>query len=175
MQATTVDPAEFRRVMSSYPTGVAVVAAVDVSGTPVGMAVGTFLSVSLDPPLVGFLPARTSTTFPRIRDAGSFCVNVLAEGQEELCRRFSARGGDKFAGLDWEAAPSGAPRLPGSAAWIDCTLHGVSDAGDHDFVTGAVRSMGSGDGSGPLLFHRGTLGRMAQLGVRTDRKGRTTF
>lgn len=174
MQATTVDPAEFRRVMSTYPTGVTVVTAVDTSGSPVGMAVGTFLSVSLDPPLVGFLPARSSTTFPRIRSAGSFCVNVLAEGQEELCRRFSARGGDKFAGLEWEPAPSGAPRLAGSAAWIDCLQHGVADAGDHHFVTGAVQSMADGDGRGPLLFHRGTLGRMAQPDIRDESPGTST-
>lgn len=154
----------FRHVLGHLPTGVVVITAVDADG-PAGMAVGTFTSVSLDPPLVGFLPALSSTTFPRIRAAGSFCANVLAADQEDVCRAFSVSGGDKFAGLGWHPAPSGAPVLDGVVAWIDCAIAGVQPAGDHVFVLGAVRDLDVSSGAEPLLFHRGGYGTVA--GVAT--------
>jgi len=161
--ALTVDPAHFRRVLSHFPTGVVVITAIDAAGWPAGMAVGSFTSVSLDPPLVGFLPDRSSTSFPRIRTAPSFCVNVLAADQRELCQRFASRGGDKFAGLDWAPAPSGAPRLGGVAAWIDCDLVSVSEAGDHYFVLGRVRELDARAEAAPLVFHRGGYGGIEPL------------
>ena len=159
----TVEAAHFRRVLGHFPTGVAVITAIDAACCPVGMAVGSFTSVSLDPPLVGFLPDRSSTSFPRIRTAASFCVNVLAANQRELCQRFASRGGDKFAGLDWAPAPSGAPRLAGVAAWIDCDLVSVSEAGDHYFVLGRVRTLDAHAEAAPLVFHRGGYGGVEPL------------
>jgi flavin reductase (DIM6/NTAB) family NADH-FMN oxidoreductase RutF/aminoglycoside phosphotransferase (APT) family kinase protein len=161
--ALTVDAARFRRVLGHFPTGVAVITAVDPAGAPAGMAVGSFTSVSLDPPLVGFLPDRSSTSFPRIRASASFCVNVLAADQRELCQRFASRGGDKFAGLDWAPAPSGAPHLAGVAAWIDCDLVSVTDAGDHYFVLGRVRELDAVPDAAPLVFHRGGYGGVEPL------------
>ena len=158
MTGTTVDPFRFRTVLGNHPTGVSVVTAIDADGEPAGMVVGTFVSVSLYPPLVGFLPDRASTSFPRIRTASSFCVNVLAQGQQDLCRVFAARGGDKFAGVPWSPAPSGAPRLAGVAAWIDCTFHSVSEAGDHHLVIGHVQELDSPGDRAPLVFLRGRLG-----------------
>ena len=159
----TVEAAHFRQVLGHFPTGVAVITAIDAAGCPVGMAVGSFTSVSLDPPLVGFLPDRSSTSFPRIRTAASFCVNVLAADQRELCQRFASRGGDKFAGLEWAPAPSGAPRLAGVAAWIDCDLVSVSEAGDHYFVLGRVRELDAQADATPLVFHRGGYGGIEPL------------
>ncbi|HTF50334.1 MAG TPA: flavin reductase [Pseudonocardia sp.] len=161
--ALTVDPAHFRRVLGHFPTGVVVITAVDAAGWPAGMAVGSFTSVSLDPPLVGFLPDRCSTSFPRIRTAASFCVNVLAADQREVCQRFASRGGDKFAGLDWAPTASGAPRLAGVAAWIDCGLVSVSEAGDHYFVLGRVRELDARVDATPLVFHRGGYGGIGPL------------
>lgn len=158
MTAQTIDPLRFRTVLGNHPTGVSVVTAIDADGEPAGMVVGTFVSVSLNPPLIGFLPDRASTSFPRIRTADGFCVNVLAEGQEDLCRTFAARGGDKFAGVPWSPAPSGAPRLDGVAAWIDCTFHSVSEAGDHHLVMGRVQELDSPGDRAPLVFLRGRLG-----------------
>ena len=89
-----MEPGRFRHVVGHFPTGVVVVTAMHGEAGPVGMAVGSFTSVSLDPPLVAFLPDRSSTSFPKIRDVGSFCINVLADDQEHLCRAFAARGGD---------------------------------------------------------------------------------
>ncbi len=97
-----MDPGRFRHVLGHFPTGVVVVTAMHEESGPVGMAVGSFTSVSLDPPLVAFFPDRSSTSFPKIRDAGSFCINVLAEDQEHVCRAFAARGGDKYGSAAWQ-------------------------------------------------------------------------
>ena len=154
-------PHRFRQVLGAFPTGVTVVTAVAADGQPAGMAVGSFTSVSLDPPLVAFLPARTSTSFPRIRTASSFCVNVLGEDQHDLCRAFAGSGGDKFAGVSWSPTPSGAPRLPGVEAWIDCTPYRVTTAGDHYLVLGEVRDLDWCGSGRPMVFHRGRYGRIA--------------
>ncbi|MEV1079343.1 flavin reductase family protein [Streptomyces sp. NPDC050211] len=154
-----VDQAEFRRVLGNFATGVAVVTspATDGASGPAGFACQSFSSLSLDPPLVAFMVGRTSTTWPRIARAGAFCVNVLAAGQGSLCRGFAVSGGDKFAGVAYDAAPvSGSPRLAGALAWIDCTIHAVHTGGDHLIVVGRVDDLGTTDTpEAPLLFHRG--------------------
>lgn len=113
---------DMKSVLSSFCTGVAVITACGADGRPVGMAVQSFSSVSLDPPLVCFCPARTSTTWPRIQAAGAFAVNILAADQQELCRRFAVTGGDKFAGVPGGPAATARPCSTGSsppsnAAW----------------------------------------------------------
>lgn len=159
---TDIDSVRFREVLGSYPTGVTVITAIGEDGRPAGMAVGSFTSVSLDPPLVAFLPDRSSSSFPKIRTASSFCVNVLAADQESVCRAFATRGGDKFAGVDWEPASSGAPRLDGVAAWIDCDFESVQEAGDHYIVLGRVRELDSIDSRLPLVFFQGGYGRFSR-------------
>ena len=77
---------QFRTILGHYPTCVVVVTALDAAGSPTGMTVGSFTSVSLDPPMIGFLPTRDSRSFRRLRGATSFCVNVLAADQEWLCQ-----------------------------------------------------------------------------------------
>lgn len=154
-----IDSARFRQVLGHFATGVTVVAS-DGPGGPTGMAVGSFTSVSLDPPLVAFCPDRRSTTWPSIRESGSFCVNVLAEDQEEVCRVFAGKGEDKFVGMGWEPAGTGSPRLHGALAWIDCTIEAVHDGGDHEICVGRVHELDVADRSeGPLLFYRGGYGR----------------
>lgn len=154
------DSAKFRQVLGHFSTGVTVVTAAAESG-PVGLAVGSFTSVSLDPPLVAFFPDKGSSTWPKIEASGHFCVNVLADTQEDICRRFAARGEDKFAGLGWKLAGSGSPQLDGVLAWIDCDIDTVSEAGDHFSVVGRVRDLGVGTEGSPLLFFRGGYGRFA--------------
>lgn len=127
---------------------------------PSGMVVGTFTSVSLDPPLVGFLPARTSTTWPLIRAAGRFCVNVLSAGQRSVCEAFAAKSPGRW-DIPYRCSPLGSPLLPDAVAWVDCTLHGQYEAGDHWFVTGSVRAMGTGDQGPPLVFLGGGYGTYA--------------
>src|SRR5690606_684630 len=116
---------------------------------------------SLDPPLVAFLPGRNSTTWPLIAPVGSFCVSVLAAGQEELGRRFARSGGPKFDGVTWHPAPSGAPIIDGALAWFDCRCERCYPAGDHWFVLGLVQQMHLETDGDPLVFHRGALRPLA--------------
>src|SRR4051812_31399895 len=99
------DPDKFRHVLSHVPTSVVVVTGLREDGTPAGMAIGSFTSISLDPQLVGFYPTHTSTSWPPIREAGRFCVNVLAQGQNALAGQFARSGTDKFQGLTTRPAP----------------------------------------------------------------------
>lgn len=154
------DSAKFRQVLGHFPTGVTVITANAEDG-PVGLAVGSFASVSLDPPLVAFFPATGSSSWPKIETAGAFCVNILGEAQEDVSRRFASKGDDKFAGLGWKPAPSGAPLLDGVLAWIDCDIESVAEAGDHFCVMGRVRDLAVGQDGAPLLFFRGGYGRFA--------------
>jgi flavin reductase (DIM6/NTAB) family NADH-FMN oxidoreductase RutF len=138
-------------VLGHVPTGVSII----TGAGPVGLAVGAFFSVSLDPPLVGWCPAKTSTSWPAIKAGGSFCVNVLAEDQEDVCRRFATKDPDKFSGLAWQPSASGSPRLHDILAWIDCDIEAVHDAGDHELCIGRVRAIDVVRESGPLVFFRG--------------------
>ncbi|MFD4244485.1 flavin reductase family protein [Streptomyces sp. NPDC058525] len=159
-----VSPAEFRAVLGNFASGVTVITAPpgeDGAG-PAGFACQSFASLSLDPPLVTFMVARTSTTWPRIARAGVFCVNVLGAEQGELCRSFAVSGADKFAGVTHRPAPvTGSPQLDAVPAWIDCRIHAVHTGGDHLIVVGRVVAMGAAGEDGPLLFHKGRFGRLA--------------
>ncbi|MBC3843743.1 flavin reductase family protein [Streptacidiphilus sp. 4-A2] len=161
------DSALLRSVLGHFCTGVTVVSAVTADGSPVGFACQSFGSLSLEPPLVSFSVARSSASWPRIARAGAFCVSVLAADQGALCRTFavsSATGADKFAGVDWTPAPAtGAPRLTGALAWVDCTIHAVHTGGDHLIVLGRVAGLATTrTDAGPLLFYRGGFGEFSQ-------------
>jgi flavin reductase (DIM6/NTAB) family NADH-FMN oxidoreductase RutF len=155
------DARSFREVLGHYPTGVALVSAVTQQGRPIGMIVGSFTSVSLDPPLVAYLPMRTSRTFEVMRRSGTFVVNVLAAEQENLCRRFAGPGEDKWHGVRWRPSPSGAPILDGAVAWIECSTDSITEAGDHYVVLGRVDHLEVQDAATPLLFFQGGYGRFA--------------
>lgn len=150
------DPDLLKQVMSSFCTGVAVVTAAPVGadGRPAGMAVQSFASLSLDPPLVCFAPARTSRSWPRIREAGRFAVNILAEDQRELSARFAASGTDKFAGVPWRAGTNGAPVLEGALAGVECDLETELPGGDHTIAIGRVTALDGPREAGPLLYFR---------------------
>lgn len=162
MSEATIDPAHFRQVLGAYPTGVAVITAMDAEGAPAGMVVGTFTSVSLDPPLVGFLPDKSSSSWPKIESAGRFCVNVLGSDQQQLCRQLAGKG-DKFAGVDIAISDHGLPMLADCLAVIECAIHSVTEAGDHWFVLGSVLRMEAPRDADPMLFHRGRYGGFAEI------------
>jgi flavin reductase (DIM6/NTAB) family NADH-FMN oxidoreductase RutF len=160
-----ISSADYRRTLGHYPTGVVLITAV-VDGEPVGMLVGSFTSVSLDPPLVAFLPDKNSSTFKTLRRATSFVVNVLAANQEGICRTFASKAVvDKWDKVGWRPAASGAPILDGAVAWIDCQVDHLSDAGDHYLVMGRIRDLGTGAPGLPLLFFQGGYGRFTPLSL----------
>jgi flavin reductase (DIM6/NTAB) family NADH-FMN oxidoreductase RutF/DNA-binding IclR family transcriptional regulator len=149
----------FRYVLGQYPTGVTLITAAPEGGDRAGMVVGTFSSVSLDPPLVSFMPDVRSTSWPKIREAGSFCANILTSGQQDVCSAFSRKAEDRFTANSWADTPSGSPRLQAAAAWVDCDIVDVIRAGDHDIVIGRVKGLGVGSSKElPLLFLRGGYG-----------------
>jgi len=148
----------FRDTLARFCSGVTIVTSV-AGGEPVGLTCQSFSSISLDPPLVMFVPAKTSRAWPLIRRAGFFCVNFLADGQEELSNTFATRGIDKFAGVSWTTSTTGAPILDGVVGHVDCTIHAVHEGGDHYVVLGRVRDLGVGADASPLLFYRGAYHR----------------
>jgi flavin reductase (DIM6/NTAB) family NADH-FMN oxidoreductase RutF/AcrR family transcriptional regulator len=169
---TGFDSRTFRHVLGHFATGVAVITGMGPSG-PAAMVVSSFTSVSLEPPLVAFLPDKSSTSWPAIRSAGSFCVNILSAGQEQLCAQFARKGGDKFTGVTWQPAPSGAPVIDGVMAWIDCELTQTFESGDHYIAIGRVLQLEAGDfGALPLVFFQGGF---QPLGARTSVDEPRTF
>lgn len=162
MDAPIIDPKDFRRVLGHFPTGVTVVTA-NVADGPIGVAIGSFVSISLDPPLVGFFLGNQSASGAAIEEAGHFCVNVLAAHQIDLCATMASRGEDKFDGVDHSAAPSsGAPIFAGALATIDCILDSVIETGDHNLIVGLVQHVEViADGGDPMVFFGGNYGTFA--------------
>ncbi len=103
-----VSPTVMRDVLGHFVSGIVVVTAIGPDG-PLGFTCQSFASLSLDPPLISFAPARTSSTWPRIREVGGFCVNVLAHGHQDVSNGFARSGTDKFAGVDWRPSAHGSP------------------------------------------------------------------
>ena len=155
----SADEARFRQVLGHFPTGVTVITAASPAG-PVGLCVGSFASVSLDPPLVMFCAGKSSSSYPHIEAAGHFCVNILSEDQEDIARVFASKGEDKFAGIGWRpSVATRAPVLHDVLAWIECNVEAVHEAGDHWIVVGRVLDLEIGHEGGPLVFFRGGFGR----------------
>jgi flavin reductase (DIM6/NTAB) family NADH-FMN oxidoreductase RutF len=151
----------FRQVMGHLPTGVTIVAGYDADGA-IGMAANSVTSVSLDPPLVLFCPAKSSRTWPLIRASGMFCVNVMAGHHEAATRRFSLRGIDRFEGIDYTEKPCG-PALTDAVAWIECTIQDEHEAGDHTIVVAQVQRLETSSSEArPLVFFRGAYGTFTE-------------
>lgn len=155
--APTLDSARFREVLGHFASGVAVVTTADADG-PAGFTCQAFNALSLEPPLVVFAPSRTSSSWPRIERTRVFCVNILSEDQEALCRVFATKSEHKFDGVGWRPGLTGSPVLQDTLAWVECRLESVHDGGDHLVAIGMVHDMGVGHGL-PLVFYRGGFGR----------------
>ena len=93
---------------------------------------------------------------------GHFAVNILGEHQEDTCRRFGAKAGDRFEGVGWDHGKTGSPILHEAIAYVDCVIDAEHDAGDHMIVVGRVVDVGLPAEGGPLLFWRGGYGRLGQ-------------
>ena len=153
-----IDGDLYRKVLGRYPTGVTLVTAMD-GGDPLAMVIGSFVSVSMDPPLVGFLPGKESYTWSRMSSSEGFCVNVLSDTQADLANAFFRKDSDPWEGSDWQPAEvTGSPAIPSCLASIDCKVHEVVDAGDHWIVMGEVVAVSHVDDGSPLVFLGGKYG-----------------
>jgi 3-hydroxy-9,10-secoandrosta-1,3,5(10)-triene-9,17-dione monooxygenase reductase component len=153
------DDQRFRTVLGHFATGVTIITALD-DDEPVGLAANSFTSVSLDPPLVLFCVAHSSSTWPRIERAGTFAVNILGEGHEDLSDLFARPGADRFAATAWRPGVSGAPVLEDAIAYLDCEFEAEYPGGDHTIVVGRVLDLDMREGARPLLFYKGGYERM---------------
>jgi 3-hydroxy-9,10-secoandrosta-1,3,5(10)-triene-9,17-dione monooxygenase reductase component len=155
-QSHIIDQNFFRSTVGRYTSGITIITGHDDQG-PIGFTCQSFYSVSVDPPLVSFSVMKTSTTYPRIRDTGTFTVNVLARGQEAISNQFARRGTDKWANIQWSPTTRGNPILERTLAWLDCTIWAEHDAGDHLIVLGRVIELGASPGEhpDPLLYFQG--------------------
>lgn len=154
------DKAEYRRVFGHLPTGVVVITGVGAAGEPLGITIGSFSSISLDPPLAGFFIGRQSRTWPLIAAGAKFCANVLASSQAEWCWRFAKDSvdGARFDGITAARSANGSPVLPGVVATIDCSLRETHTLGDHDLVVGAVTDVRVLSDGAAMVFFKGKTG-----------------
>jgi 3-hydroxy-9,10-secoandrosta-1,3,5(10)-triene-9,17-dione monooxygenase reductase component len=155
--SAAIDTDAFREALGRFATGVAFVTAAP-GGEPAGLIVNSLTSVSLDPPLVAFCPARNSLTWQRMRRTGRFGVNVLEREHECFVRRATPAGADRFTGIDWEPGPGGAPLLTDALATLECAIVAEHAAGDHWIVVGLVDGQGVRPGGRPLTFFAGAFG-----------------
>lgn len=149
---------DFRKTMSQFCTGV-VVATAWREERPVGLTLQSFVSISLDPLLIAISPGKSSVSWPKIRDAGKFCISILADDQRSVCDAMSKSGDEKFSEIDWTMNGMQLPCFPGSIASINCELEAEHDAGDHTLVIGRVVDFDlTYKDKDPLTFFRGRYG-----------------
>jgi 3-hydroxy-9,10-secoandrosta-1,3,5(10)-triene-9,17-dione monooxygenase reductase component len=153
-ELSDLSPRRIRNVLGHFATGLTVITAATENG-PAGFTCQSFASLSLEPALVTFSPARTSSTWPLLRRAGRFTINILPADHQHIAAQFARSGADKFAGVDHSPSPLGNPVLDGALAWVDCELHQEYDGGDHTIVVAAVRALSARSDVDPLLFFKG--------------------
>ena len=152
----TIDGGGFREALGCFATGVTVVTAQGAKGSPVGLTVNSFNSVSLDPPLILFSLGRQTYVYWDLLDAAYFAVNVLAQEQKALSERFAAPpAAGRFKGVAWRQGPFGSPLIEGSAARLECAVAHKYQGGDHVILVGRVLHLEAEPGRSPLLYHQG--------------------
>jgi 3-hydroxy-9,10-secoandrosta-1,3,5(10)-triene-9,17-dione monooxygenase reductase component len=154
-----VTPERMREILGHFCSGLTVITAATPNG-PAGFTCQSFSSLSLDPPMISFSPARTSSTWPALRAVGRFCINILPAEQSALSSKFARSGTDKFDGVAHHESPLGNPILDHALAWIDCELHEEFDGGDHTIVVGLVKALHANSDAEPLLFFKGAYAQM---------------
>ncbi|MFZ4651386.1 MAG: flavin reductase family protein [Rubrivivax sp.] len=160
--ASGLEPAALRRAFGRFATGVTIITCRDAQGTRVGLTANSFSSLSLDPPLVLWSLRRQSPSLPAFEAAGHFAINVLAEGQLELSRRFASPAVDRFADGQWADGHGGVPVLGGCAAVFECVREARHDAGDHVLFIGRVLAAREAP-LAPLLFQGGHYRMMGEV------------
>ncbi|GAA1669813.1 flavin reductase family protein [Nonomuraea sp. NPDC048882] len=154
-----VEAEHFRRALAVHASGVVVITAQN-DGVPVGLTATSFSSVSLEPPLVSFYVDQSSSTWPWLRTADHFAVNILASDQAEVASRFARKNIDRFAPpTRWRPGPLGAPLLQDVSAHLVCLPYETAEVGDHILVVGLVAEVTTHNPGRPLLYHQGRFGR----------------
>lgn len=150
----TLDPRALRDAFGAFLTGVTVVTTHNAEGAPIGFTANSFTSVSLDPPLLLVCLAKTSRNYAVLTEAKGFGVNILAEDQKDVSNTFARPVEDRFAAVDWKTGPLGSPVFSDVAAWFDCAMHDVVDAGDHVILIGRIEGFENSGKTG-LGYARG--------------------
>jgi flavin reductase (DIM6/NTAB) family NADH-FMN oxidoreductase RutF len=159
MTTSNLSQASLREAFGHFPTGVVAVAA-EVDGIRVGLAVSTFMPVSLEPPLVSFCVQNTSTTWPKLKDRPRLGISVLGESHDEAARMLAARTGDRFAGLETVSTDNGAMFIDGTSVWLESSIEQLVPAGDHTIVIMRVNDITVHPDVAPIVFHRSTFRRL---------------
>ena len=153
----TISSEDFRRASGLWATGVSIVTTVDSAGKAYGLTMNSVTSLSLDPPLYVVNLDKGSDTLVSLESSHAFCINVLADSQQDLSNKFAKKGPDKFADVDYEKGFKDVPCIHGALMSIQCSVHNIFDGGDHKIVVGKVEKIDHGDPDviKPLLFYRG--------------------
>ncbi|MGW5381438.1 flavin reductase family protein [Nocardia sp. NPDC003963] len=159
--AVPFDQMALRRAFGRFPSGVVGLCAV-VDGDYVGMAASSFVTVSLDPPLVACCVQRTSTTWPKLRTAARLGISVLGEDHQDAARALAAKGRDRFAGLATRSSEAGALFVDGASMWMEAVVTEELPAGDHDIVLMAVRDFEIAGEIAPMVFHGSRFRRLVR-------------
>jgi len=157
-----IEPLSFREALGHYASGITVITS-HIEGEPIGFTCQSFYSVSMNPPLVSFSVMSNSASYPKIRQAGRFAVNILSGEQVRISNQFARRGTDKWHDVDWQASPLGNPIIDGSLHWLDCDIHAEHVAGDHLIVIGEVKALNLQEAAAtqPLLYFKGQYCKIA--------------
>ncbi len=156
-----IDPSELRQAMGHFATGVTILTTRDGAGRHTGLTANAICSVSLEPPLVLACVAKSAESYPAFAASRVFTINVLADSQEALSRRFAKSGGEKFEGVGFRLGRNGAAVLDGVLAHVECELRHELDAGDHTIYVGEAVAVSTSSEGEPLLFYRGGYRNLA--------------
>ncbi len=155
LPSTAIEPLSFRKALGHYASGITVITSY-IDGEPIGFTCQSFYSVSMSPQLVSFSVMSSSASYPKIRQAGRFAVNILSDEQVKISNQFARQGTNKWHGVYWQESPLGNPIIVGSLHWIDCEIYAEHAAGDHLIVVGEVKALNLKEAaSQPLLYYKG--------------------
>ncbi|WP_454695770.1 flavin reductase family protein [Achromobacter aegrifaciens] len=165
LSSTAIEPVRFREALGHYASGITVITS-HVEGEPIGFTCQSFHSVSMSPPLVSFSVMSSSASYPKIRQAGRFVVNILSDEQVRISNQFAQRGADKWRDVAWQESPLGNPVIAGSLHWLDCEIYAEHAAGDHLIVIGEVKALNlqKAASTQPLLYFKGQYRNIAAHG-----------
>jgi 3-hydroxy-9,10-secoandrosta-1,3,5(10)-triene-9,17-dione monooxygenase reductase component len=164
--STAIEPLRFREALGHYASGITVITSL-IDDEPLGFTCQSFYSVSMSPPLVSFSVMANSYSYPKIRQAGRFAVNILSGEQARISNQFARQGADKWHGVEWQESPLGNPIIGGSLHWLDCEIHSEHAAGDHLIVIGEVKALNLQEAAAtqPLLYFKGQYCNLAASSV----------